>query len=287
MALTGDGSQANPWVAQNYTDLQTAYSNLSNQGGTKYLEIDRDINCNDYGATFAWTKLSVGNTNNAMIFDLKGHAIENVAIASGNSMFEVGGGAQSVIKNGKILNVFMDQSNGFNSYTGGKYTCAKLQKVSVSVNITGVTQDVFDVAFDSCSIYAEGNATHRVFVLQENVGQKQINSDILLAVNSCSALYTGASGNCISNCRIRGKANVTGSALSETYAAFETCVFDLESNATVISGYSSGTASGVINTDKYLGMREGLTNVTSQEIINGDSLRSKNFVVVNVPAAGD
>ena len=29
MALSGDGSQANPWVAQNYTDLRTAYNNLA------------------------------------------------------------------------------------------------------------------------------------------------------------------------------------------------------------------------------------------------------------------
>lgn len=284
MAITGTGTQADPWIAQNYTDLQTAFSNLRAYGGARYLELRSDINCNDYGSGFTWSALSVGATNNAMIFDLKGHSIKNVSIASGSSIFTFGGNNQSIVKNGKILNVFMNNAKGFNDYVGGLYTCGKLQNLSISANITGATENVFDVAMDSCALYAEGSISNTIIKLQNNINEKCINSDILLAVERCDSIFNGLSDKVVSNCRIRGKANITGTALSNMHSAFENCVFDLETNATAISIYNSGSSSGVINTDKYHGRLEGLTGVTSAEIINGASLRTKGFVVVNVSA---
>lgn len=284
MAVTGTGTQADPYIAQNYTDLQEAYHFLSTYGGTKYLELANNIDCNDYGSGFTWSTLSVGTTNNAMIFDLKGHSIKNVSLASGNAMFTFGGNSQSIVKNGKILNVFMSNAKGFNDYVGGKYTCGKLQNLSISANITGSTENVFDVAMNSCALYAEGSTSNRIIISQKNISQECVNSDILLAIDSCSNIFGGLSENVVSNCRIRGEATITGTALSNMYPSFENCVFDLETNAVYISDYGSGSASGVINTDKYHGRLEGLTGVTSAEIINGDSLRAKGFVVVNVSA---
>jgi hypothetical protein len=284
MAITGSGTQADPWIAQSYTDLQTAFSNLRTYGGTKYLELSNDIDCNDYGSNFTWSALSVGNTNNAMIFDLKGHSIKNVSIASGSTMFTFGGNSQSIVKNGKILNVFMNNAIGFNNYVGGLYTCGKLQNLSVSANVNGATSNVFNAAIDSCALYAEGSISNPLIRLQDNVNEKCINSDILLAIDRCDSAFDNLSAKVVSNCRIRGKANITGTALSNAYASFENCVFDLETNAIYISTYNSGSPSGVINTDKYQGRLEGLVGVTSAEIINGDSLRTIGFVVVNVSA---
>lgn len=283
MALSGDGSQANPWVAQNYTDLRTAYNNLATSGGTKYLEIDRDINCNDYGDSFEWNTLSVGgNQNRAMIFDLKTHTIKNIKVASGNTIFSFAGSSQSIIKNGKILNIFTANAKGFNDNIGGIYTCSKLQNMSVSINITGSTDNIFDVALDSCAIYVEGSTDHRIFELAYNVSKNCINTDIKLDVNHCSNIFSG-SDNVVSKCRIRGKANVpSGGAICSNYPVLEDCVVDLETNAAYISEYLSGSASGVINSDKYSGNLQGMTAVSSTEIINGAALRGKNFVVVNV-----
>lgn len=284
MAITGSGTQADPMIAHSYTDLQQAYSSLRTYGGTKYLELGSDINCNDYGSGFTWSTLSVGNTNYAMIFDLKGHSIKNVSIASNSTMFTFGGNNQSIVKNGEILNAFMSNAKGFNDYVGGLYTCGKLQELSISSNVTGATGDVFNVAIDSCALYAEGSISNQIIKLQNNINEKCINSDILLAIDSCDSIFNGLSDKVVSNCRIRGKAIVTSSAFSNQYPSFENCVFDLETNAAYISLYGSGSGSGVINTDKYHGRLEGLTGVTSAEIINGDSLRAKGFVVVNVSA---
>lgn len=284
MAITGSGTEQDPYIAQNYTDLQEAYSLLASGGGTKYLELGSDIDCNDYGSSFTWSALSVGYLDRAMIFDLKGHTIKNLSIASGSTVFTFGGSNQSVVKNGKILNVFMSNAKGFNDYVGGLYTCGKLQNLSVSANVTGATSNIFNVAMDSCALYAEGSISNKLIQLQNNINEKCINSDILLDIDSCSNVFIGLSDKVVSNCRIRGKANITDTGLSNMYPAFENCVFDLETNATHISNYGSGSASGVINTDKYHGVLEGLIGVTSAEIINGDSLRAKGFVVVNVSA---
>lgn len=291
MALTGTGTQADPWIAHSYSELQTAFANLRSQGGTKYLELGNDIDCNDYGSSFTWSALAVatGAGNAAMIFDLKDHTIKNVQIASSSTLFTFSNQGQSIIKNGKIRNVFMNGSNGFCNYIGGLYTCSKLQNMSVSTNLTGVNANVFNVAMDSCAVYAEGSLSKQIFVVQPNVGMKLSNSDFLLKIDSCANLFYTPSGDVtsISNCRVRGKANTSGGAtLSASYPAFENCVIDIETNASTLASYGSGSPTGVINTDKAPSgfNTRGLTAVSSAEIINGDALRAKGFVVVNVSA---
>lgn len=280
MALTGTGTQQDPWIAQNYSDIREAYDQVALITGTHYLELAQDIDCNDYGVTFKWDTMQTGN-NSAMIFDLKGYTIKNVSVASGAFMFKFSGSFPSEIKNGLILNAFLNEAKGFNSYLSGVYTASQLKNMSLSVNITGSDSEIFDIGIDSCAIYVEGSNNNHIFITQTNVGKKCKFTDIELAVDNCTTIFSGDSDS-VSDCRIRGKANVSQGYLTDSYPLFESCVFDLETNALYTSTYS-GSATGVINRDKVPSNFEprGLTMVTSQEIINGNELREAGFVVVN------
>ena len=44
MAMTGSGTQANPYVVHNYNELKTACNNSN-----VYVELANNIDCNDYG----------------------------------------------------------------------------------------------------------------------------------------------------------------------------------------------------------------------------------------------
>lgn len=281
MALTGTGTQQDPWIAQNYSDIRDAYDQVALTTGTHYLELAQNIDCNDYGVTFKWEEMQTSN-NSAMIFDLKGHTIKNVLVASGAFMFKFSGSFPSEIKNGLILNVFLNEAKGVNSYLSGVYTASQLKNMSISVNITGSDSVIFDIGIDSCAIYVEGSNNNYIFHTQTNVGGKCKFSDIELAVDNCTAVFSSGDLDSVSDCRIRGKANVRENDLSNGYPNFESCVFDLETNAENASA-NSGSATGVINRDKVPSNfnSRGLTMVTSQEIINGNELREAGFVVVN------
>lgn len=281
MALTGTGTQQDPWIAQNYSDIRDAYDQVALTTGTHYLELAQDIDCNDYGVTFKWDEMQTSN-NAAMIFDLKGRTIKNVSVASGAFMFKFSGSFPSEIKNGSILNVFLNEAKGFNSYHSGVYTASQLKNMSTSVNITGSDSEIFDIGIDSCAIYVEGSNNNHIFLTQTNVGKKCKFTDIELAVDNCTTIFSSGDSDSVSDCRIRGKANVSQGYLNDGYPLFESCVFDLETNAGYASAYS-GSATGVINRDKVPSIFDsrGLTMVTSQEIINGNDLRAAGFVVVN------
>lgn len=281
MAITGSGTQQDPWIAQNYSDILEAYNSVSLITGTHYLELAQDIDCNDYGVTFRWDEMQTGS-NSAMIFDLKGHTIQNVSVASDAYMFKFSGSFPSEIKNGLILNVFLNEAKGFNGYLSGVYTASQLKNMSLSVNITGSDSVIFDIGIDSCAIYVEGSNNNYIFHTQTNVGGKCKFSDIKLAVDNCAAIFSAGDFDSVSDCRIRGKANVRNNCLSGGYPMFENCVIDLETNAGSAAA-NSGSATGVINRDKVPSdfVPYGLTMVTSQEIINGNELREAGFVVVN------
>lgn len=283
MSITGSGTQQDPWIAQNYSDIREAYDQVALITGTHYLELAQNIDCNDYGVTFKWDEMRTGN-NSAMIFDLKGHTIENVSVASGAFMFKFSGSYPSEIKNGLILNVFLNEAQGFNSYLSGIYTASQVKNMSCSVNITGSESVIFDIGIDSCAIYVEGSNNHGIFKAHTNVGKKCKFTDIELAVDNCAAIFSSGDTDSVSDCRIRGKANVSSGYLCDTYPMFESCVVDLETNAGQVSSSSyPGSATGVINSDKVPSDFDprGLTMVTSQEIINGNELREAGFVVVN------
>lgn len=288
MAVTGTGTQADPWIFHSYSEWATVFNNTVSQGGdgqTRYCKLANDIDCNDYGASFKWSTLSLQRNNRALVSDLDGHSIKNVIISTNQPMFIFSNDRQSIIKNGKIRNVFMNGSNGFCQYSGPLHTASKLENISFSTNATGALSYPFYCEFDSCAVYLEGgNANLGLFKIPYGSAQMK-NTDVLLKDAVGYWLFEDTSSQNIIDSRIRGKFTSTQNYLADNGSLFNNCVVDLEYNASYLTG-NGGTNTGVINTDKLRAgfNTRGMTSVNSQEIINGDSLRAKGFVVVNVSA---
>lgn len=283
MAITGSGTQADPYVVHSYSEIKNVFENAPSSGSV-YCQLANDINCNDYGSSFSWGNIALRYNAASVIFDLNSHIIKNIQITTNQTMFTFGNSATSIIKNGSILNMFMNTSNGFCDYTGGLYSHSKLQNVSISADATGVNSNPFYCGFDSCAVFLEGGSTnYSPFKISNNVSAKMENTDVLLSNAKGYMLFEDTGSQNITNSRIRGKFTGEQNFLASDGNLFNNCVVDLEYNKAYLTG-SSGTNTGVINTDKLPSgfNTRGMTSVNSQEIINGAALRAKDFVVVNV-----
>ena len=257
-----------------------------------YINLGNDIDCNDYGEDFVWHSVGVNNNTRPYTLDLCNHTIKNIIIATGESMFTFPGAGGVYIKNGKILNVFMTSSIGFNKYFGGIYSTARVKNVSISTNITGLNAgaNAFYTGFENCAIYLEGStsSTAGIFKVEPSTETPIKNTDIMLNdVRSGGYLFSGLRPiSPITDCRVRGKftSNASNAAWNDgANACIINSVFDVEVNKTHLVT-NSGVNTGVINSDKIPSGYDtrGLTAVTSEEIINGAALRAKGFSVVNV-----
>ena len=56
MAITGSGTQADPYLVHSYDELKTATTDRTYipNFGKSWIALDADIDCNDYGADFEW-----------------------------------------------------------------------------------------------------------------------------------------------------------------------------------------------------------------------------------------
>lgn len=297
MAITGSGTELDPYIVHSYDEIKTACNNSG-----VYVELANDIDCNTYGEDFEWKTVSLGNSSD---LDLKGHTIKNFKVFEGsdNDSYVFRANNFSKIHNGKILNVYLSRSSGFNKLSGSTETrFAYLENLSISLN-TGIGVDrnrIFEsLDINACAIYIEGviglsNSGDNCYFNPYSQDNPIRNCDIY--VNHPYTDKTGhifRAGNSstifVKNCRIRGVFNVSTSDPAG-YRSFskscgiQNCVFDVSSD-NILYVCDSGTSNtGIINTDNLpvLSERSGLTAVTSQEIINGDALRAKGFDVINV-----
>ena len=282
--MTGSGTQADPYVVHNYTELKTACDSSN-----AYIELANNIDCNDYGEDFEWQTVELGNGSD---LDLKTHTIKNFKVADNNYAFHCRN--WSKIHNGKILNVYLARSYGFSaSWNSTESRWAYLENLSISINTGGGlnNKEVFDsFAMNACAIYIEGNVnTHLIYVYSAD-GAEITNTDFLLDIdnnanpntNMCS-IFSGYNRR-VKNCRIRGRFNITNAQTSRALyvnGGFYLCVIDLTTNA---GSASSDSSTGIINTYKTPSVftTSGMTAVDSTEIISGAALRAKNFDVINV-----
>jgi len=293
MAITGSGTQADPWIAQTYTDLSTIFSDKIRLGYGNYVKLGNDINCNDYGSSFEWETLSSTYNTRWFDFDLDGHTIKNIKVATNNYMFTTGGGSRCDIRNGKILNLFLSESYGLASCSGELY----FSDLSISTNVTGAKSYLTNRAFfENCALYAEGSMQNMLCMNYNEQLPLFKNCDIKLAIDNLNEKrifgkdtnFGGVSIG-LENCRIRGYVKgVTASNCVVGMCSMTNSVCDLDmlqtTHSGIISAFGAG-GTGVCNSDVLAdGIAAGgnITNVTSQEIINGDALRAKGFTVVNV-----
>ena len=229
MAITGGGTEQNPWLIHSYDELKAITTDTfggyspSAANTTMYIKLDNDINCNDYGETFEWETITLGNyshyTGCRYVFDLGGYTIKNVKVKAANKMFVFGGaisGGQNVhatLQNGKILNVFLTGAVGFVS------GYVDMSNISISINGTDATGIIFENIEDGniiqdCAIYFEtAKLNNGLFMAQYHYGDYDFlkNCDIELHINNLNSQqiigrsgYSGAIHSCEA-LRITGK----------------------------------------------------------------------------------
>jgi len=305
MAITGTGTEADPYLVHDYTELHEL-KNIYTGHEMKYAKLCNDINCNDYGSEFQWETVQLGDgtySGMTMILDLDGHTIKNVALKSGNKMFQLKeyAGTGSGIKNGKILNVFTNGANAVidaEMYNGTYIDCS-LNGISFSINATGEAASPFvGVDITACAIYLlTYKLTRGLF---DSCTCKQ--SDVWFDVKEVN--YNYPDGGCsFDYCRIRG--TISGSAgfyghNNNTRTTFNNnfsnCVIEIDNTDwyregaqynyapnPMIYGFNAGTNTCIINKDKICdSANTSWQFMTTEQIRDGSYINSKGFVVVEV-----
>lgn len=307
MAITGTGTQADPWVVHSYDEIKTA-SQSDYPSSLSYMKLGNDINCNDYGDEFEWETITLGKDGGqGLVFDLDGHTIKNIMIKSGNTLFT--GWCynyRSILKNGKILNVF---GNSHTSVLGARNTGTGqywlVQNLSISANNASCTAEAFRyVKFESCAIYFITPKLLSRITISAGAGYQFKNCDCYFEVtdwNGQTLFHDGGyNSNTFDNCRVvaniggLGDGRNNGVFFRGGSAGFVNCVVDVTGYTDSNYPFFNNSCTGVINKDHFgIGNSQesashdytsvyGLTACTTAEITSGDALRAKGFTVVNV-----
>ena len=302
MAITGQGTQKDPWIVHNYEEIKSAY--LKTNGNSKlYIKLENDIDCNDYGDVWEWETISPYTISCDYIFDLNGHTIKNIMIKSGNALFE-GKTNSSIIHNGKILNIFNNDGKSVISGDG-----SILKNISISVNGNGLTSYAFENTFlENCAVYFKSSKLLKsVFYLGSNIGDTHLkNCDVYVDINNLNGIDVASSVNpCIfDSLRIRGKVmgfpcqhsilwDVPQRYLFGANIEANNCVIEIDTKDTGLTGsVYDGVLVGVFqiirnsivnkeimsstyaNTENY--------NCTTAQMRDADYLNSIGFTVVKV-----
>ena len=283
MAITGQGTQKDPWIVHNYEEIKSAY--LKTNGNSKlYIKLENDIDCNDYGDVWEWETISPYTISCDYIFDLNGHTIKNIMIKSGNALFE-GKTNSSIIHNGKILNVF--NNDGESVIAGNGLT---LKDISMSINGTGLTNYAFNYTkFQNCATYFKSNKLLSPFY-NHNTGTSEMvkNSDFYFEIgdmNYKNLFHNVSSVGLIDNCRFRGKIGGNKDNGWLHYHAVNNSVIEIDT--TESTGTTPPTMNPsqrtIINTDICSADSvQGLTACTTAQMRDADYLNSIGFTVVKV-----
>lgn len=302
MAITGSGTEQDPWIVHSYDEIKSCIEGLDSDQ-LKYLKLGNDINCNDYGSSWEWETISVNWNNRQFNLDLDGHTIKNVKVKSGNYMFVYSGSGNTKIHNGKLLNVFLSGSNGIIGARYGLYNQINLEKLSISTDATGLANAAIALGcayITACAIYYQAASviTNNAVIDSPNItsgASTVINSDIVLNCDNQNALYLFGDYTRFEGCRMRGytKGNPPYSgnynnARCTFRNSFNSCVFEFDNREyggdyapSLILGFDSNSGT-IMNKDVCVGYPDSWNAVTSEEIRNGAALRAKGFTVVNV-----
>lgn len=297
MAITGSGTENDPYIVHSYDEIKQTFRS----GG--YSRLDNNIDCNGYGENFEWEEVHVGGQSTRSELDLNGHFIKNIKVKANNYMFGTSRDTgNSVIKNGKLLNVFLGGSNGLNHQVSdaGWVTGITFDNISLSANISGTISFpiVLSGSFRNSAVYIEGTPQEysggvgSLFFTYGSYNTYIENTDFLFNVQNAKRCMFNIEGMRLKNCRIRGNYGFAPDfgykyMMWVNYSKyFEDCVVDVDfSNIDNIQHNGTSTSGTVVNKDKIPTSAFSGTDViqvTSAEIINGDALRSKGFNVVNV-----
>lgn len=300
MAITGTGTELDPFIVHSYDEIQQTVG--SSTTGTTYTKLANDIDCNDYGADWEWESV-LAPSNSERFFDLDGHTIKNLYIKNDNYAFKGYNSSYRIhIYNGKILNVFGSAPKAF--MVSGDFA-----NLSISLQFTTITEaQLFNtVKMRSCALYIILlNGTGRTLFGTGNVDIQ--NLDLYLEVyninstTSSSAFRTmGQSSGTYTfdSIRLHGKAHmgesctyantmIAAGKMTNSVVDFDMTEFDEMSGGSssynAIGGTSNNTT--VINSallpSNVVVPTGYLSAPSSQAMRTGADLRSLGFLVVNV-----
>ena len=300
MAVTGLGTEENPFIVHSYDEIKSCIEGL-NDDQLHYLKLGNNIDCKDYGESFEWATISVNWSNRRFDFDLNGHTIQNVKIGTNQTMFIYSGQA-SRIHDGKLLNIFLDQSYGLTAAYGGVYADFDFENISISVSGMGLKSNhqAFQyIRFKKCAVYYETNvlnSDHEIIINNDlgGGGANVINSDIIIKCDNQNQRYFFNSEVKFEACRIRGytkgSAPYAGNYNNQRCTfknSFTSCIFEFDNSEyvgyapTFIIGFDANSGC-VINKDIIAVVGSSWNFVTTEQIRNGSALRSAGFPVINV-----
>lgn len=321
MAVTGTGTQADPFIVHSYSEFISLSGHSPVADSSVYIKWfdspNQVLDCNAYGSEFKWGTF----TDNAGIsgtvtfhIDLNGCTIKNFLIADGVTMFEGhyysinGNLGKIIISNGSIRNVFLGSAT---SKFCGDYV--KFQDVSISFNFAGATATPFkgngNVTFDNCAMYLVGSTLTTGIM----GGITLTDTDIELHITNQNKINMFPSCS-FTDCRVQGKVSgdtpyysdssivhhtvlgaITGYYDGTPITNWVNCVVDLdltESTAQrsdgkyyIIYAYSGGINTNVMCKSHLPSNWSVPTNwnyMTHEQIRNGEYLNSKGFTVVEV-----
>lgn len=279
-AITGAGTENNPYVIHNYNELKWCCEDADAvpEGQAKtdyvYVKVNNDIDCSTYGKSFRFSIY----VNHACDINLNNKTIQNFYILSTSYMFNVVSAAQKLtMHHGKILNIYGDwiwNSAGV-LYMGSNADDAILSftSVSMSIDVTSFSNNHImclgstqKFRMTNCTVDFSGSWDY-TSNLSLFTSLQLYTCDIHLNITSKSnVLYimngSGSTRSYALNCRFMGQIHlnaITTSSSCMNFATLRNCVIDTAvtstnpSTASVAFVYSPGSAAqhyGIYNTEK-------------------------------------
>ena len=254
MAITGTGTQEDPFLVHSYEEIKSAASSHTGTNTKYYIKLMNDIDCNDYGVDFEWETITLANNSSYVAqrwyndLDLNNHTIKNIKIKSSNYLFSASN-APADVHNGKLLNVFGAGSSGFSS---GIY----FTNVAIGANMSGQSSDqsVFNdtTHFTNCSIYCICSTRLKRFMMT----QECRNSDFYLELTGGYIDRFCLSGT-IDGCRFQGYIKGNGISIGFYSTILKNSIINAEYDYGGSSGtwnefveYKSGSVNNMENSDK-------------------------------------
>lgn len=232
MAVTGTGTQADPFVVHSYDEFISLSNHIPVADASVYIKWfdtpNQVIDCNDYGSEFKWGQF-VSRADVTTYIDLNGCTIKNFLIDSDRTMFYAVGyndtmprwhAAKIEVSNGSIRNVFMASATSKLIY--GEVT---LHDVSVSMNAAGTTAIPISGISGGKSCYMDNCALYLVCsTLNTGIMGYVIGSDtdieLHIANQNNKDMFPNST---FTDCRFTGK--VSGIGRTFEYNT-DTCVLD-------------------------------------------------------------
>ena len=288
MAVTGTGTQADPFIVHSYSEFISLSAHSPVDNGWTYIKWfdtpNQVLDCNEYGSEFKWDTFSAygGNyTAKGIDIDLNGCTIKNLIIADGKAMFN--GHFDSAnsrkhqlrVHDGSIRNVFLGSATS--RFVDGAYV--EFSNVSISVNMMGSTVPMFNndqeinnsLLMDNCALYLVAS-TLSTFIFNQIV---MTDTDIELHITDQNnkPIFEGTFSDStrqskITDCRIQGKiggkgfknnytnarvvlgALNSGDMYANNAAIFTNCVIDVDLTDSEMNHILYTTDGGVsINTN--------------------------------------